>query len=105
MERYISPLTPELARAARALSRVSVDVLAQHASLDPQRVRDFERRGIALAPEANDRLRSALEEHGVVFFDDDDQGGYGVRRKYTASKVRQLQRWEAEGGPAYEDDI
>lgn len=105
MERYLSPLTPELARAARALSRVSVDVLAQHASLETQQVRDFEHRGIALDPESNDRLRSALEEHGVVFFDDDDHGGYGVRRKYSASKVRQLQRWEAEGGPAYEDDI
>lgn len=73
--------------------------------LDPSRVRDFEHRGIPLDPEANKKLRAALEHFGVVFFAEDEHGGYGVRRKYTDLKTRQLGRWEGEGGPAYEDDI
>lgn len=105
METYRAPLTPDLARAGRALTQVSVDAVAQAASLEIQQVRDFEHRGLALQPEANDKLRAALEEFGVVFFAEDSDGGYGVRRKYSDAKVRQLQRWEGEGGPAYEDDI
>lgn len=105
MERFSASLTPELARAGRALTRVSVDVIAGAAGLDTQRVRDFEHRGISLGEEDNHRLRAALEEFGVVFFAEDSYGGYGVRRKHTALKVSQLQRWEAEGGPAYEDDV
>jgi len=105
MERYLSPLTADLARAGRALTQVSVDIVAQEAGLDTQLVRDFEHRGIAIEAEANDQLRAALEEFGVVFFAEDSEGGYGVRRKYSASKVRQLNRWEGEGGPVREDDI
>ncbi|RJN31792.1 hypothetical protein [Nesterenkonia natronophila] len=105
MKRYVAPLTPDLARAARALTRVSTEVIGEAASLDPLRVRDFEHRGVSLNAESNERLRAALEDYGVVFFAEDDDGGYGVRRKYSASRIRQLQNWEGEGGPAYEDDI
>lgn len=105
MTRYLDPLTPDLARAARALTQVSVEEIAQSAGLEPAQVRDFEHRGFALDPGANKKLRAALEEFGAVFFDEDEHGGYGVRRKYTAAKARQLGRWEGEGGPAYEDDI
>lgn len=105
MERYLAPLTPDVARAGRALTQVSVETISQAASLDPVRVREFEHRGVALDAESNNKLRAALEEFGVVFFAEDEDGGYGVRRKYTASKTRQLKRWEGEGGPAYEDDI
>lgn len=105
MEAYRAPLTPDLARAGRALTQVSVDAIAQAASLEIQQVRDFEHRGISLETADNDKLRAALEQFGVVFFAEDSDGGYGVRVKYSASKIRQLQRWEAEGGPAYEDDV
>ncbi len=105
MERYSAPLTPDLARAARALTQVSVEAISQQASLDPDQVRDFEHRGIPVDIDTNNRLRAALEEFGVVFVAEDDHGGYGVRRKHTASKMRGLRRWEDEGGPAYEDDI
>lgn len=105
MKRYYAPMTPDLARAARALTQVSVEEIAEAASLETERVRNFEHRGLALDPEANKRLRLALEEFGALFFDEDDQGGYGVRRKYNSSKTRQLGRWEGEGGPAFEDDI
>lgn len=105
MERLTSPLTPDLARAGRALTRVSVEVIAEAANLGSQQVRDFEHRGISLSAVDNDSLRAALEEFGVVFFADDAHGGSGVRRKHSALKVSQLHSWEAEGGPAYEDDV
>ena len=105
MERYSGFLTPDLARAARALSQVSVEVIAQEAGLDTPKVRDFEHRGISLDPEDNERLLHSLEYFGVVFFAEDNDGGYGVRRKHSASRTRQLKRWEDEGGPANEDDI
>lgn len=105
MKRFLDPLTPDLARAARALTQVSVEEISEAAALDPERVRDFEHRGFALDPESNKKLRRALEDFGAVFFDEDELAGYGVRRKYTAAKKRQLTRWESEGGPAFEDDI
>lgn len=98
-------LTPDLARAARALTQVSVDVIGEAAAIEPARVRDFEHRGIALDRADNNTLRAALEEYGAAFFAEDDEGGYGVRRKHNASKIRQLTRWEGEGGPTYEDDL
>ena len=105
MKRLLAPLTPDLARAARALTQVSVEEISEAATLDAARVRDFEHRGSGLDQDSKKRLRGALEEFGAIFFDEDGQGGYGVRRKYTAAKTRQLDRWEGEGGPAYEDDI
>lgn len=105
MKRYLDPLTPDLARAARALTQVSVADISEAAGLDAGRVRDFEHRGFALDPGSGRRLRVALEAFGAVFFAEDDQGGYGVRRKHNADRTRQLTRWESEGGPAYEDDI
>lgn len=105
MRHYSAPLTPDLARAARAITQVSADEIGRAASLETARVRDFEHRGLPLAAEANHRLRAALEEFGAVFFAEDERGGAGVRRKYTAAKKRQLTRWESEGGPAYQDDV
>ncbi|TLP73302.1 hypothetical protein [Nesterenkonia sphaerica] len=104
MKRYADLLTPDVARAARALTRVSTEVIGEAAAVDPARVRDFEHRGVSLDADSNHRLRAALEEYGVVFIAEDDDGGYGVRRKYSSSRIRQLQNWEAEGGPAFEDD-
>lgn len=105
MNRYPLPLTPDLARAGRALAQVSAEEIAKAAGLEPRQVQHFERSGTSLDSAANDQLRAALEAYGVVFFAEDSHGGYGVRKKHTAAKVRQLQRWEGEGGPAYEDDI
>lgn len=105
MSTYYGPLTPNLARAGRAIAEVSAGTIAEAAGLASERVRAFETRGTTLPAEEAVRLKSALEEFGVVFIDDDENGGYGVRRKYSSSKTRQLKRWEGEGGPAYEDDI
>lgn len=98
-------LTPDLARSARALTQVSASVIGHAAGLEKQQVKDFEKGRHSLAADQLRHLRRALEEHGVVFIADDEQGGYGVRRKFNSSKVRRLETWEGEGGPAYEDDI
>ncbi|GAA1152543.1 hypothetical protein GCM10009672_26270 [Nesterenkonia lutea] len=103
MRQYSAPLTSDLARAARALTQVSVEEISEAAALDPALVRDFEHRGSPLPADANKRLRAALEEFGAVIFAEDDFGGRGVRHKYTAAKTRQLNRWEGEGGPAFGD--
>lgn len=105
MNRFVLPLTPDLARAGRALAQVSVEEVAQASGLEAERVRRFERRGTPLGSAANDQLRAALEVYGVVFFGEDVDGGDGVRRKHSSLKTRQLKRWEDEGGPAFEDDI
>lgn len=98
-------LAPDLARAARALTQVSSKAIAREAALEKHQVRAFEKGNQPLTAEQADRLRRALEHFGVVFIADDEHGGYGVRRKFNAAKVRRLETWEGEGGPAYEDDI
>lgn len=105
MTKSLMPLTPDLARAARALTQVSSKVISRAASLEKHQVRTFEKGNPSLTGEQQSRLRRALEEFGVAFIDDDDHGGYGVRRKFNAAKVGRLETWEGEGGPAYEDDI
>ncbi len=98
-------LTADLARAARALAQVSLACVAEHAKLTPERLSAFERHRIDLAAGERLRLRRALEDFGVAFISEDDHGGYGVRRKFTRTKVTRLESWENEGGPAYEDAI
>ncbi|WP_417217795.1 XRE family transcriptional regulator [Arthrobacter sp.] len=98
-------LTSDLARAARALTQVSPRAIAREAGLEKKQLREFEKGNQPLAAEPAASLLRALEHFGVAFIPDDEQGGYGVRRKYNAAKVRRLETWEDEGGPAFEDDI
>ena len=98
-------ITADLARAARALAQVSLTYVAEHADLDRQQLKNFERHRADLVAGEKLRLRQTLEVFGVLFIPEDDQGGYGVRRKFTRTKVKRLENWENEGGPAYEDDI
>ncbi len=98
-------LTGDQARAGRALAQVSLDVVGHRAGLDPDQLRSFERGGDDLGAAQNDALREALEDHGVQFLAEDDDAGYGVRQKFNQSKVKRIENWENEGGPAYEDDI
>lgn len=101
----ITAITADQARAARALVQVSPAYLGSDAGMEGARVRDFEYGHIDLDEEENARLRKALEDLGAVFIDEDEQGGHGVRLKFNSGKVRVLERWENEGGPAYEDDV
>ena len=50
-------------------------------------------------------LTDALSNFGARFIPEDEGGGVGVRRKFSRTKVRMLDRWESEGGPVGEDDV
>lgn len=100
-----SLITPDLARAARALAQVSAVYVAEHAHLDPELVQAFERHQGDLVAGEKVRLQKTLEECGVLFLPEEEGTGYGVRRKFAQAKVKRLETWENEGGPAYEDDV
>ena len=53
---------------------------------------------------ADDRI-AEVRGRGVGLVPEDEFGGTGVRRIFTAEKSRRLEAMENEGGPAYEDDI
>ena len=91
-------LTPDLARAARAFTKVSVGTIAKRADLTRDEVRGFEQSRLSLQTEEKARLKESLEHFGAMFIDEDDQGGYGVRRKYPREGFMRLNTWEGEGG-------
>lgn len=95
----------DLARAARAIAQVPCKAIGRVAGLEKTQIRAFEKGNHELTPQQNARLRHALEHYGAHFIEEDDEGGYGVRRKYNSEKVGRLQAWEGEGGPAGEDDF
>ena len=105
MTHSTQPLTPDLARAARALTQVSVDTLATESGLEASAIRGFEQGVAALPPGAEAALRAALEAFGADFIPEDEVQGYGVRQRYNTAKVRRFENWENEGGPAREDDV
>lgn len=105
MNTFAGPLPPDLARAGRALTEVSAAVIGEESGIEIGTIEEFERGVAPLSLEQNARLRTALEDHGAVFFGDDSKGGYGVRRKHSVLKAQQLERWESEGGPVSEQDI
>lgn len=81
-------LTPDLARAARALTQVSAEYVGLRADLTREQIRGFELWKVALTDAELLRLRQALEEFGARFIDEDDDGGYGVRQNSTARKSK-----------------
>ena len=97
-------LTPGLARAGRALAQINSLIISEEAGLTRQQVRDFEKRVGSLTLDEKTRLQKTLESYGVVFIAEEDQIGHGVRKRHTASKTRQLKRWEDEGGRPGEND-
>ena len=97
-------LTPGLARAGRALAQIYSLIISEEAGLTRQQVRDFEKRVGSLTLDEKTRLQKTLESYGVVFIAEEDQIGHGVRKRHTASKTRQLKRWEDEGGQPGEND-
>jgi transcriptional regulator with XRE-family HTH domain len=91
-------------RAARALIDWSLEQLTQAAAVDLQTIRDFEARFRRPDVEVRQRIRSALEEAGVIFIDENG-GGAGARLKFNRKEVRAIRRWEGEGGAVGEDDV
>lgn len=97
-------LTAAQSRAARALIAMSCKQLAQVSGVDERIVREFEHKLHEADEQTRLRLRSALEEHGVVFIPENG-GGAGVRLKFAGKEVRAINRWEDEGGLPAEDDV
>lgn len=94
-----------LARSARILCMVSSGVVAARAGLEQTRLREYERGASDLDDSEVQALTDALMYFGAHFIPEDESGGVGVRRKFTRTKVRMIDRWESEGGPVGEDDI
>jgi hypothetical protein len=97
-------LTAAQCRAARAMVEWSAQQLSESSGVDLQTLVDFEARYHRPDPETKRRLRIALEHAGVTFIAENG-GGAGVRFKFNSRDVRAIDRWEAEGGTAGEDDI
>ncbi|MCI4011951.1 XRE family transcriptional regulator [Brevibacterium sp. ZH18] len=94
-----------LARAARALCRISAKEVSSRADLKKAELKDYEKGREDLTEQQEHRLLEALEEYGARFVRDDSNGGYGVRLKFNRAKVRAIERWEGEGGMAADDDV
>jgi transcriptional regulator with XRE-family HTH domain len=107
MDTFESLITADLARAARALSQVSLADLTDRTGVDAELLHAFERGRHDLTAAQKQSLQHALEEYGVVFLPADDEAGigHGVRQKFNPRTVKRLENWENEGGPARDDDI
>lgn len=98
-------LPADLARAGRALARVSRDTVGDAAGLTVEQLRAFEVGEAHITDEQNHALRAALEHYGVEFTPDGEHFGYGVRRKFGVTTSARVENWEGEGGLYGEDDI
>lgn len=72
-------ITPEQCRGARAMLNWSRQTLATAAQVAERTVVDFERGARKPLDRTLRDIRSALENAGVVFIDEGDGGGPGVR--------------------------
>jgi len=97
-------LTGALCRAGRALVQWPREQLADASGVSRKVIRDFETGGANPGQEARAALKHALEAAGAVFLDEDDMGA-GVRLRFTRRDVRQLNRFESEGGVVGDDDV
>lgn len=93
-----------LARAGRALVGISTWYIADETGIERDEIRKFERGIITLPEDQQQSIKDVLIEYGAMFLPDSQAGGYGVRLKFPTEKVKQIDRWEGEGGPAGEDD-
>jgi transcriptional regulator with XRE-family HTH domain len=91
-------------RAARALLEWTDDQLAKAAGVELEVITLLEARFRRPTAEAQQQIRKALEDAGVVLIAENG-GGVGVRLKYNRKEVRAINRWEQEGGTPGEDDI
>lgn len=97
-------ITGPQARAARALVQWPRDHVARLSGMTLDALTAFEREKVDPGEEARSRLQAALEEGGAVFLSEDD-GGLGVRLKFTRKEVRSIRGMENEGGPVGDDDV
>lgn len=98
-----------VARAARALSQVSIEVVARRSGIAAEKLTAYERGLGDVSVEEAQALVAAFDHYGVLFIPEGDGfgpgSGVGVRRKFGRAKVEMIENWEGEGGPVGEDDI
>ncbi|MBX3428104.1 MAG: hypothetical protein KF779_00825 [Hyphomonadaceae bacterium] len=97
-------ITGSLCRAGRALVQWTRTQLASESGIEKADIRAFETGDVDPGDEARAVLKRALEAAGAVFLDEDNLGA-GVRLRFTERDVKQLRRFEGEGGSAGEDDV
>jgi transcriptional regulator with XRE-family HTH domain len=97
-------ITASQCRAARALTEITRDMLAERSGVDAQTIADFER-GLAELDDASIiKLEQALEAVGALFIPENG-GGIGVRLKFTHSEAARILSLENEGGQTGEDEV
>jgi transcriptional regulator with XRE-family HTH domain len=74
-------MTPEQCRAARGLLGVSQGEVAQKANVGRRTLADFENAVRKPYSRTLRDIKSVLEDKGVIFINEDDKGGVGVRLK------------------------
>jgi hypothetical protein len=97
-------LTAAQCRAARAMVEWSAERLSEASAIDLSTLRNFEARFTRPSEGTLRRLRTTLEQAGVLFVPENGRGA-GVRFKFNTREVRAIKRWEAEGGTTGADAI
>ena len=97
-------ITASQCRAARALTEISRNLLAERSGIAEEAIAGFERRISELDDDSTDKLEQALESMGALFIAENG-GGIGVRLKFTRSETRRIQSLENEGGQTGDDEI
>jgi hypothetical protein len=97
-------ITASQCRAARALTEITRDMLAERSGIDAETIANFERRLAGLDNAGIEKLQQALEAMGALFIPENG-GGIGVRLKFTASEARRILSLENEGGQTGDDEV
>ncbi|MBN7758867.1 XRE family transcriptional regulator [Nitratireductor aquimarinus] len=98
-------ITPEQCRAARAMTRVSREVLANAANVPIFVIEQYEQMLSEPDDAQLESIETALETLGAEFIDEDRYGGAGVRLRFDATLSRSMSDWESEGGRAADNDV
>jgi transcriptional regulator with XRE-family HTH domain len=97
-------ITASQCRAARALTEITCDMLAERSGVDAETIASFERKLVELDDVSIENLQQALEAMGASFIPENG-GGIGVRLKFTRVESQRLQSLENEGGNTGDDEV
>jgi hypothetical protein len=99
-------MSGRLIAAARALTGIGQADFAAAAGLPVETLRLMEASGSAWlhSEQDADAVYRGLDHFGVIVIGESDGMGAGVRLKFTRQDVRQIARWEGEGGIVGSDD-
>jgi len=95
--------------AARALVSLSQSALAEAAGISQQAVKRMEANSINVPASTETckltKVVQALDRAGALMVAEDGVAGAGVRLKFTRTDIKQINRWEGEGGSVGSDDV